>query len=72
MAYTIPSNAHSVGDPNHTPEHDNSADVLGLLTRALAQAAGGGGTADPGGNAANITAVQSFISYRSQRGRQHE
>lgn len=40
---------------------DNTADMLGLLTRSLATLAGSG-SADPAGNAANVTAVQALVA----------
>lgn len=61
MSYTIPSNTLQPGAPSHTPDHDNLADMLGLLTRAIAQGTGKG-AADPGGNAANVAQIQAFIN----------
>jgi hypothetical protein len=65
MAYVIPSDAHVVGDPGHTPDHDNMVDVLGLLVSVLAQGAGPSAVRSqpPGGNAAAITALQTMLSW---------
>ena len=39
MAAIIPSDTHVVGDPGHTVDHDNMADVLGLLAEGLSNRA---------------------------------
>ena len=71
MAYVIPSDAHIVGDPNHTPDHDNICDVLGLLATILAQSGGGPAGVNvlpPGGNATAITALQAQQAWTSHFG----
>ena len=62
MAQTIPSDAHIVGDPGHTVDHDNISDVLGLLAQALAISTGNAPGTVPASNAANVTAVQALVA----------
>ncbi len=67
MANVIPSDAHIVGDPGHTSDHDNMADVLGLLaaTVALQGNSDSAVTSPPGGNASAVTALQNMLTHRA-------
>jgi hypothetical protein len=74
VALAIPSNAHVPGDtgPGHvTVDHDNIADVLGLLAGVLAQLGGTAttppavGSGLPGGNAAALTALSAMLAQRT-------
>jgi len=62
MAQNIPTDAHTVGDPGHTTDHNNIADMLGLLSSVLAQASGTGGmsTIPPASQA--VTALQAMLT----------
>lgn len=58
MANIIPSDTHNAGDANHTPDHNNIADVLGLLAQTFAAATG---TPAPT-NTTAITALQNLLT----------
>jgi hypothetical protein len=65
VAVAIPSDAHVVGDPGHTPDSDNIADVLGLFAAFLAQGTGPLSlrTTPPSGNANALAAIQSMLNW---------
>src|SRR5258708_3042408 len=68
MANVIPSDAHAVTDPaGHTTDHNNAADVLGLLaaTVALQGNSDSAVTSPPGGNASAVTALQNMLTHRA-------
>lgn len=59
MSYTIPSDAHSVGDAGHTSDHNKIADVLTGMGAALnAQNTAYSGGADPTGTNDSTAALQ--------------
>lgn len=58
MSNVIPSDVNAVGNSNHTPDHNNICDVLGLLAGVLALGAGGGSV--PANNAAAITLLEAM------------
>jgi hypothetical protein len=60
MAIIIPADNHSVGDANHTPDHNNVNDVLGLLAQVLALGSGGGLVA--GSNSAALAILQTMLT----------
>lgn len=61
MSLVIPADTHVIGDSGHTTDHNNIADVLGLLAKAGAQ-----GIATIGGsNAANLTALSSLAAAQT-------
>lgn len=62
MAYVIPGDTQVAFAGNPPGDANNIADMLGLLTRLLAQLHTGAGAADPAGNAANVTALQAIIT----------
>lgn len=66
MALVIPSDTHAVSDTGHTADHNNIADVLGLLATIMAQQGGGPAgvvVSPPAGNAAALTALSNMASW---------
>jgi hypothetical protein len=59
-SYQIPPDNRAVGTGDPPADVNELSDMEGLLTQTLAQMAGTKGNAVPGGNAANVTAVQAF------------
>jgi len=63
LSFTVPSDAHAVGNPGHTPDHNNIADVLnglGAPLNVLNTALAGG--ADPTGSADSTGAFQAALT----------
>lgn len=61
MADTIPIDTHAIGDTGHVTDHNNIADMLGLLTQLLAQYSNASNT-PPSGNSANVSAVSTNVA----------
>src|SRR5690348_12676647 len=63
--YTIPPDNRAVGTADPPGDHNNVADMLGLICALLAQLAGAGTNADPAGNATNVAAVAAMRTAAS-------
>lgn len=62
MVQAIPVDTHVVGDPGHTPDHDNIADMLGLIASVIAQQGGSPNlSAIPPASAA-VTVLQNLLT----------
>src|SRR5258707_12943799 len=68
MANVTPSDAHAITDPTgHPTDHNNAADVLGLLAAVTALQGNSDSviTSPPGGNASAVTALQNMLTHRA-------
>jgi len=62
VAYTIPSDAHAVGNAGHTTDHNNIADVLTLTANVNVKNTAYGGGAAGNGVADDTTAIQDALT----------
>lgn len=59
MADTIPADNHVIGDTGHVTDHNNMADMLGLICQALAQMSSGTESAT---NTTNVSQISNWVS----------